>query len=46
MQACFINVKVSTLQSKWFGEAQKLVTALFTLAWKLQPAIIFIGACS
>eukprot|EP00242_Pyramimonas_sp_CCMP2087_P018376 CAMPEP_0198202756 /NCGR_PEP_ID=MMETSP1445-20131203/5970_1 /TAXON_ID=36898 /ORGANISM="Pyramimonas sp., Strain CCMP2087" /LENGTH=347 /DNA_ID=CAMNT_0043873833 /DNA_START=122 /DNA_END=1162 /DNA_ORIENTATION=+ len=40
--ACFINVKVSTLQSKWFGDAQKLVAALFTLAWKLQPCIIFI----
>jgi ATP-dependent 26S proteasome regulatory subunit len=42
--ACFINVRVSALQSKWFGDAQKLVTAVFTLAWKLQPSIIFIGA--
>lgn len=42
-EACFINVRLSTLQSKWFGDAQKLVTAVFTLAWKLQPAIIFIG---
>mmetsp|Transcript_36686 Transcript_36686/g.69045 ORF Transcript_36686/g.69045 Transcript_36686/m.69045 type:complete len:784 (+) Transcript_36686:233-2584(+) len=41
-EACFINVRLSTLQSKWFGDAQKLVTAVFTLAWKLQPAIIFI----
>jgi len=41
-QACFINVRTSTLQSKWFGDAQKLVTAVFTLAWKLQPSIIFI----
>ncbi|XP_078446153.1 uncharacterized protein LOC144715132 [Wolffia australiana] len=40
--AVFINVRVSNLMSKWFGDAQKLVTAVFTLAYKLQPAIIFI----
>ncbi|CAK9234170.1 unnamed protein product [Sphagnum troendelagicum] len=40
--AVFINVKTSTLMSKWFGDAQKLVTAVFTLAYKLQPAIIFV----
>ena len=41
-KSVFINVRSSTLQSKWFGDAQKLVTAVFTLAWKLQPSIIFI----
>ncbi|OIT26505.1 PREDICTED: ATPase family AAA domain-containing protein 1-like [Nicotiana attenuata] len=40
--AVFINVKISNLMSKWFGDAQKLVSALFSLAYKLQPAIIFI----
>ncbi|KAL9237452.1 hypothetical protein vseg_011998 [Gypsophila vaccaria] len=40
--AVFINVKISNLMSKWFGDAQKLVTAVFSLAYKLQPAIIFI----
>ncbi|XP_075494500.1 uncharacterized protein LOC142532070 [Primulina tabacum] len=40
--AAFINVRISCLMSKWFGDAQKLVTAVFTLAYKLQPAIIFI----
>ncbi len=42
--ACFINVRPSTLQSKWFGDTQKLVQATFTLAYKIQPCIIFIGA--
>ncbi|KAF7151823.1 hypothetical protein RHSIM_Rhsim02G0251500 [Rhododendron simsii] len=41
-EAVFINVRVSNLMSKWFGDAQKLVSAVFSLAYKLQPAIIFI----
>lgn len=40
--AVFINVRISNLMSKWFGDAQKLVAAVFSLANKLQPAIIFI----
>lgn len=40
--AVFIDVMISNLMSKWFGDAQKLVAAVFSLAYKLQPAIIFI----
>lgn len=41
--AFFINIRPSALQSKWFGDSQRLVQALFSLAWKLQPCIIFLG---
>jgi ATPase family AAA domain-containing protein 1 len=45
-KAVFLNISLSTLQDKWFGESQKLVRAVFTLAWKLQPAIVFIDEIS
>ncbi|CAL8471038.1 g10580 [Coccomyxa elongata] len=40
--ANFICLRPSMLQSKWYGETQKLVQATFTLAYKLQPCIIFV----
>ena len=40
--ACFINLHISTLTEKWFGDSNKLVNAVFSLARKLQPTIIFI----
>jgi SpoVK/Ycf46/Vps4 family AAA+-type ATPase len=40
--ASFINVDVSTLKCKWYGESEKKVVALFSLARKLDPAIIFV----
>ncbi|XP_021922312.1 ATPase family AAA domain-containing protein 1-B-like isoform X2 [Zootermopsis nevadensis] len=38
----FINLDVSILTDKWYGESQKLAAAVFTLAVKLQPCIVFI----
>lgn len=40
--ASFINVSMSTITSKWFGEEEKNVRALFTLAAKVSPTIIFV----
>ncbi|KAL8498604.1 hypothetical protein ACS0TY_021808 [Phlomoides rotata] len=40
--ASFINVSMSTIASKWFGEDEKKVRALFTLAAKVSPTIIFV----
>jgi len=40
--ANFINISASTLTSKWYGEAEKYVRALFSLAIKITPCIIFI----
>ncbi|MCO5584403.1 hypothetical protein L7F22_038329 [Adiantum nelumboides] len=40
--ASFINVSISTITSKWFGEDEKNVRALFTLASKVAPTVLFI----
>ncbi|KAL4204096.1 hypothetical protein AMTRI_Chr01g107970 [Amborella trichopoda] len=40
--ASFINVSMSTITSKWFGEDEKNVRALFTLAGKVSLTIIFV----
>jgi len=40
--ACFINLHISTLTEKWYGDSNKLVSAVFSLARKLAPAIVFI----
>lgn len=40
--ACFINLHISTLTEKWYGDSNKMVNAVFSLARKLQPTIVFI----
>ncbi|UYV64713.1 hypothetical protein LAZ67_3001734 [Cordylochernes scorpioides] len=39
----FLNISASTLTSKYVGEGEKLVRALFAVARELQPTIIFMG---
>lgn len=44
----FINLQASTLTDMWYGESQKLTAAVFSLAVKIHPCIIFIdeiGEC-
>lgn len=40
--ACFVNLKASTVLSKWYGDTNKLIHAVWTLAYKIQPTILFI----
>jgi len=41
-KARFISLDISSLTDKWYGESQKIAGAVFTLARKIQPCIIFI----
>lgn len=38
----FINIKSSNLFDKYIGESEKIVSAMFSLARKLAPSVIFI----
>ncbi|KAF3705824.1 Spastin [Channa argus] len=40
--ATFFNISAASLTSKYVGEGEKLVRALFTVARELQPSVIFI----
>lgn len=42
IQAHFINFDISAIKNKWVGETEKMATALFAVARKLEPCIIFI----
>ncbi|XP_066391487.1 uncharacterized protein [Miscanthus floridulus] len=40
--ANFINISMSSIASKWFGEGEKYVKAVFSLASKISPSVIFV----
>ncbi|XVE77637.1 hypothetical protein DITRI_Ditri13aG0078700 [Diplodiscus trichospermus] len=40
--ANFINISMSSITSKWFGEGEKYVKAVFSLASKIAPSVVFV----
>jgi SpoVK/Ycf46/Vps4 family AAA+-type ATPase len=40
--ASFLVVDASTIESKWLGESEKNARAVFTLARKLAPCVIYL----
>lgn len=42
LEATFFNVKVSSVLSKYFGESTRLISALFAVARRLSPSVVFL----
>lgn len=42
LEATFFNASVSALLSKYFGESSKLIAALYTVARRHSPAVVFL----
>ena len=42
-KACFLLIQQSDLGSKWYGDSARLAAAVFSLALKLAPCIVFLG---
>eukprot|EP00850_Spirogloea_muscicola_P019691 SM000196S05383 [mRNA] locus=s196:160666:169231:- [translate_table: standard] len=40
--ANFINISMSSILSKWLGEAEKSIQAIFSVASKISPTVVFI----
>ena len=42
INATFFNISASSLTSKWIGQGEKMVRALFAVAGCMQPSVIFV----
>lgn len=42
MNATFLNIQLSDINSKWYGETEKLIKSVFNVAKKYAPTVIFI----
>ncbi|GFP98969.1 ATPase family aaa domain-containing protein 1 [Phtheirospermum japonicum] len=40
--ANFFNISLSSIASKWYGESEKFAKAIFSLARKLAPSVVFL----
>eukprot|EP00762_Andalucia_godoyi_P003407 ANDGO_06559.mRNA.1 Katanin p60 ATPase-containing subunit A1 len=40
--ATFFNISAATVTSKWYGESEKIVRVLFSIARALAPSIVFV----
>jgi SpoVK/Ycf46/Vps4 family AAA+-type ATPase len=40
--ATFLTVDASTIENKWLGESEKNARAVFTLARKLAPCVVYL----